>query len=370
MNPSCSPFLAPRRRTRQIRVGSVPVGGDAPIAVQSMTSTDTRDVDATVAQIHRLEEAGCEIVRVAVPDADAARALGRIKARIGIPLVADIHFHHRLALEAIRQGVDGLRLNPGNIGDRDRVAAVVREAKAAGIPIRVGVNAGSLEEDLLARYGFPTPEALVESALRHVRLLEDLGLDAIKVSLKASDVGLTVAAYRRFSELSDWPLHLGVTEAGTPLPGTVKSALGLGLLLAQGIGDTVRVSLTADPVEEVRVAYEILKALRLRHRGVNVIACPTCGRLEIDLEKLAREVESRLAHVREPLTVAVLGCVVNGIGEAREADLGIAGGKGVGLLFRNGQVLRKVREPELADALVREVEAVVAERRAAVPHAS
>lgn len=348
-----------RRKTRPIRVGSVRIGGGAPVVVQSMTSTDTRDVASTVEQIRALAAAGCEIVRVAVPDEEAAAALGAIRAQIPVPLIADIHFNHRLALEALRQGVDGLRLNPGNIGGKERIREVVLAAKDRDVPIRVGVNAGSLERDLLEQYGWPTAEAMVESAVRHIAILEELGFSAIKVSLKASRVPLAVEAYRLFASQYDYPLHLGITEAGTFLPGTVKSAVGLGILLSEGIGDTIRVSLAEDSVEEVRVAYEILKALGVRRRGVNVIACPTCGRLEIDLIKLAREVEARLAHVTEPLDVAVLGCVVNGIGEAKEADFGIAGGKGVGLLFRKGEILRKVPEADLADALVREVEAAV-----------
>ncbi|MBI5379787.1 MAG: flavodoxin-dependent (E)-4-hydroxy-3-methylbut-2-enyl-diphosphate synthase, partial [Nitrospirae bacterium] len=316
----------PRRKTRAIRVGSVRIGGGAPVVVQSMTATDTRDVAATVAQIRALAAAGCEIVRVAVPDEEAAAALGAIRAQIPVPLIADIHFNYRLALEALWQGVNGLRLNPGNIGGKDRIREVVLAAKDRDVSIRIGVNAGSLERDLLEQYGWPTAEAMVESAVRHIAILEELGFSAIKVSLKASHVPLAVEAYRLFASKYDYPLHLGITEAGTFLPGTVKSSVGMGILLAEGIGDTIRVSLADDPVEEVRVAYEILKALGVRRRGVNVIACPTCGRLEIDLIKLAREVEARLAHVTEPLDIAVLGCVVNGIGEAKEADFGIAGG--------------------------------------------
>ena len=345
-----------RRKTRQIRVGNILIGGNAPVVVQSMTNTDTSDVSATVGQIKRLEDAGCEIVRVAVPDTDAAAAIADIRNSIHIPLIADIHFDYRLALMAIDNGVDGLRLNPGNIGARDRIAQVVHAAADRGIPIRIGVNAGSLEEDLLKKYGHPTAEAMVESALRHVRILEDLNFHDIKVSLKASSVQLTLDAYRLFSEKSDYPLHVGVSEAGPLLSGTVKSAIGIGMLLSEGIGDTIRVSLTADPVEEVRVAYEILKALNLRHRGVNIISCPTCGRMEIDIERIAAEVEKRLSSVTLPLNISILGCVVNGIGEGKESDVGIAGGKGVGLLFRGGEIVRKLREDELVDALVKEVE--------------
>ncbi len=348
-----------RKKTRQITLGSVKIGGGAPVAVQSMCNTDTRDPRATLAQIAKLEQAGCELVRLAVPDEEAAKALGVIRAGTVLPLIADIHFSHTLALEAVRQGVDGLRINPGNIGGREKVAEVVRACKDKGIPIRIGVNAGSLEKNLLERYGHPTPEAIVESAFGHIRILEDLQYTNIKVSLKASDVMTTVASYRLFSEKSDYPLHIGISEAGTLFSGTIKSSVGLGILLAEGIGDTMRVSLTADPVEEVRVAYEILKSLKIRQRGVNIISCPTCGRTEIDIIRLAEEVEKRLATVKEPLTVAVMGCVVNGPGEAREADVGIAGGKGVGLLFKHGEIVKKFDEKELADVLVKEVEEII-----------
>lgn len=348
-----------RKKTRQIRVGDVLIGGDAPVVVQSMTNTDTGDVDATVAQIKRLEDAGCEIVRVAVPDKEAAAALDKIKSSIKIPLIADIHFDYRLALTAIEKGVDGLRLNPGNIGDRSRIGQVVRAAKERGIPIRIGVNAGSLEEDLLKKYGHPTPEAMVESAARHINILEGLGFCDIKVSLKASNIPTTVEAYRLFSEEFDYPLHVGISEAGPLLSGTVKSAVGIGILLSEGIGDTIRVSLTADPVEEVRVAYEILKSLNLRHRGINIISCPTCGRMEIDIEHIAAEVEKRLSHITTPLNISILGCVVNGIGEGKESDVGIAGGKGSGLLFRDGKVVKKLKESELVDALIKEVDDIV-----------
>jgi (E)-4-hydroxy-3-methylbut-2-enyl-diphosphate synthase len=329
-----------------------------------MCSTDTRDVAATLAQIGRLAEAGCEIVRCAVPDAEAAAALAPLSAASPIPLIADIHFDYRLALTALEGGVAGLRLNPGNIGERWKVEEVVRAARERQVPIRIGVNAGSLEKELLERYGHPTAEAMVESALAHVRILEELGYDRIKISLKASDVMRTVEAYRLLASRVDYPLHIGITEAGTAFAGTVKSAVGLGILLADGIGDTLRVSLTADPVEEVRVGFEILKSLGLRRRGITFVSCPTCGRCQIDLVRAAEEVEQRLAGVEAAFTVAVMGCAVNGPGEAREADFGIAGGRGEGLLFRHGDIVRKVPEAQLADALVEEVmRAVEAERR-------
>jgi len=350
-----------RKKTKAVYVGKVKIGAGAPVAVQSMTNTDTRDVDATVAQIQRLAAAGCEVIRVAVLNKAAAAALGNIKARIDIPLVADIHFDHRLALTAIEKGVDGLRINPGNIGERAKVEELVQAAKEKKVPIRIGVNSGSLEKGLLEKYGRPTPEALVESALGHIEILEDLDFTDIKVSLKASDVPTTLDAYRLMSKRSRYPLHIGVTEAGTLFSGTVKSSVGLGILLHEGIGDTMRVSLTADPVEEVRAAWEMLKALKLRERGVNIISCPTCGRTQIDVIGLAMEVERRLSHITTPLDVAVMGCIVNGPGEAKQADFGIAGGKGRGLLFRRGEVIRKLREDELADALVAEVESSVKE---------
>jgi len=348
--------LIPRKKTHPITLGTVKIGWGAPVAVQSMCNTDTRDVEATLGQIAKLEAVGCEIVRLAVPDEDAARALGGIRKGTTMPLIADIHFSHTLALEAVKQGVDGLRINPGNIGGKDKVGEVVKACRERNIPIRIGVNAGSLEKHLLEKYGHPTPEAIVESAFGHIRMLEDLDYREIKVSLKASDVLTTVEAYRLFAKQSDYPVHIGISEAGTLFSGAIKSSVGLGILLSEGIGDTMRVSLTADPAEEVRVAYEILKALKIRQRGVNLISCPTCGRTEIDIIGLAEEVERRLAHIKEPLTVAVMGCVVNGPGEAREADIGIAGGKGTGLLFKHGEIVRKFDEKELADVLVREVE--------------
>jgi (E)-4-hydroxy-3-methylbut-2-enyl-diphosphate synthase len=348
----------PRKKTRQIFIGPVPVGGGAPIAVQSMTKTDTRSVSSTVAQILLLQKAGCEIVRVAVPDREAAEKLGEIKRKIDIPLVADIHFDHRLALVAIEQGVDGLRLNPGNIGGRERIARVAKAAQERKVPIRIGVNAGSLEKPLLKKYGAPSPDALVESALRHVRLLEDQGFDLIKISLKASDALSTISAYQKISKLTDYPLHIGVTEAGPPFSGGIKSAVGLGILLHQGIGDTIRVSLTADPALEVKAAYHILRALGLRRRGVEIISCPLCGRSETNLAPVVHEVEERLAEWSQPIQVAIMGCCVNGPGEAREADLGIAAGRGVALLFRKGKIIRKVREAEMVAALIEEAEAL------------
>ena len=350
-----------RKKTRRIHIGAVPIGGGAPIAVQSMTNTRTADAAATVAQVKALAAAGCDIVRLAVPDMAAAKTLGEIVRAVDVPLVADIHFDYRLALEAIRQGIAALRLNPGNIGGADNVRAVTAAAKKAHIPIRIGVNAGSLDKKLLAKYGRPTAEALVESALGHVRLLEAEDFYDIKISLKAHDVPLTIAAYRRMSEAVDYPLHLGITEAGTPQSGMIKSAVGIGALLAQGIGDTIRVSLTGDPLVEVKVANEILKSLGLREYGPTLIACPTCGRTSIDLAQIAADVEARLAGVSRPIQVAVMGCVVNGPGEAREADVGIAGGRGEGLVFRKGEVLRRVPEDQLVTELFKEIDAILRE---------
>lgn len=344
-----------KKMTRQIHIGQVPIGGDAPCSVQSMCSTDTRDIPATIAQIRILSEVGCEIVRCAVPDPDAARALSQIKQISPIPVVADIHFDYKLALQVLEGGVDGLRLNPGNIGEKWKVAEIVASAAERKVPIRIGVNAGSLEKELLQRYGHPSAEAMVESAMGHIRILEDLNYREIKISLKASDVMKTVAAYRLFSEQSDYPLHIGITEAGTLFSGTIKSSVGLGILLADGIGDTMRVSLTGEPKDEVRVAYDILKAVGLRQRGVNFVSCPTCGRCQIDLIRVAEDVERRLQGIDKQITVAVMGCAVNGPGEAREADVGIAGGKGEGLVFRHGEIVRKVPEDRLADALIEEI---------------
>jgi len=354
-----------RRKTRQIQLGAVKVGGDAPITVQSMTKTDTRDVRATVQQIWALEAAGCEIIRCAVPVREAAEKLGEIKKKIRIPLVADIHFNYKLALIAIEQGVDGLRLNPGNIGARRYVEEVVRAASERKIPIRIGVNAGSLEKDLLQKYDGPTAEGMVESGLRHIHILEDCGYREIKISLKASDPLMMIEAYRLLAKQVDYPFHLGVTEAGTPAIGTIKSAVGLGTLLAEGIGDTIRVSLAADPVEEVRVGREILKALKLKKEGMTFVACPSCGRADVDLVALAKTVEEKMQpYSNLNIHVAVMGCEVNGPGEARAADLGVAGGKGIGLIFKRGEIIRKVPEAEIVAALMEEVEKFAAEKQA------
>mgnify|MGYP000543295271 CR=1 FL=1 len=349
--------------TKKLMVGSVPVGGGAPVTIQSMCNTKTDQVDATVAQIHALEAAGCEIIRIAVPDEAAAMAVDRIKEQITIPLIADIHFNYKLAIMCAERGIDALRINPGNIGGEEKVRAVVEAAKERNIPIRIGVNAGSLPKDLLEKYGHPTAEALVEAAWRHVRILEAMDYRNIKISLKAHDVPLTLEAYRLMAAQCDYPLHVGITEAGTVNSGIIKSAVGIGTLLAEGIGDTIRVSLTGDPVNEVRVAYDILKSLGLREHGPTLISCPTCGRTRISLEKLALEVERRLADVEEPITVAVMGCVVNGPGEAREADVGIAGGIGEGLVFRKGEILRKVPEDQLVSELFAEIDKILLERK-------
>jgi (E)-4-hydroxy-3-methylbut-2-enyl-diphosphate synthase len=356
-----------RQQTRQLKLGNLMIGGDAPITVQSMCSTDTRDTAATLAQIARLAEVGCEIVRCAVPDMEAAEKLGAIVTACPMPLVADIHFDYRLALTALEQGVAGLRLNPGNIGERWKVEEVVKACAERQVPIRIGVNGGSLEKELLEKYGHPCAEAMVASALGHIRILEELNYREIKVSLKASDIRRTVEAYRLLAGQVDYPLHIGITEAGTTWSGTIKTAVGLGTLLYGGLGDTLRVSLTGDPVEEVRVGFEILKSLGLRQRGPVFVSCPTCGRCQVNLIEIAEEVERRLHDLPVPLTIAVMGCVVNGPGEAKEADLGIAGGKGQGILFRNGELLRKVPEAELADALVEEARKMAAEKQGDLP---
>ena len=365
MNFSDTEHFPPRRKTRAVRVGRLTLGGDAAIVVQSMTKTDTCEVGKTVEQIQQMEAAGCEIVRLAVPDLDAAKALPEIRKRCPDSiLVSDIHFQYKFALMALDAGVDKLRINPGNIGEADKVRLVVRRAQEQKVPIRIGVNAGSLERRLLEKYGYPTPEAMVESALHHIGILEELGFTDTIISLKASNVRLCVAAYRLLAKQVDYPFHLGITEAGTQFTGTVKSCVGMGMLLAEGIGDTIRVSLATDPVEEVRVAYEMLKALELRSRGPVVIACPTCGRLEVDLFKIAGEIEKATAHIKMPLSLAVMGCAVNGPGEAREADLGVAAGRGNGMIYREGKAIRRVSEEEIVPALLEEIERFVADKTA------
>lgn len=348
-------------KTRTIYVGKVPVGGNNPISVQSMTNTDTRDIHSTIAQIHRLEETGCEIIRVAVPDMDAADAILDIKNAISIPIIADIHFDWRLAVKSIENKADGIRINPGNLGGIESLEKVVQKAKEFFVPIRVGVNSGSLEKDIRKKYGV-TPEGLVESALRNVGMIVDMGYENLKISLKSSDVLTTIKAYRLISQKTDFPLHLGVTEAGGLIPGTVKSSVAIGSLLMDGIGDTIRVSLTRDPEEEIYVGYEILRSTGLRKRGPEIISCPTCGRCEINLFNLADEVEKRVKTIKTPLKLAVMGCVVNGPGEAREADLGIAGGKGVGLIFKGEKILKKVSEENLMDEFWKEVQKLIDEK--------
>lgn len=349
------PFDIIRKKTQQVAVGKVKVGGNAPISVQSMTCTHTQDVKSTVAQIKRLEKAGCEIIRVAVPDEEAAAAIPAIRNQISIPLIADIHFDYRLALAAARAGANGLRINPGNIGSAKKIKAVVDCAREFDIPIRIGVNSGSVEKDIQKKHGKVTAAAMVESAERHIERLRAFDFHQIKVSLKASDVFRTVQAYRLLSNQTDLPLHLGVTEAGGLFPGTVKSALGIGMLLAEGIGDTLRVSLTRDPVEEVRVGYEILRALDIRHHGAEIISCPTCGRCEIDLFNIVERVEKALLIHPQPVRLAIMGCVVNGPGEAKEADIGVAGGDGIGVLFKKGKVIKKIPQEKLAEVLIEEV---------------
>ncbi|HTV57189.1 MAG TPA: flavodoxin-dependent (E)-4-hydroxy-3-methylbut-2-enyl-diphosphate synthase [Terriglobia bacterium] len=365
MNFSEHEHFPSRRKTRPVKVGRLTIGGDAPIVVQSMTKTDTRDVRRTVQQIREMEASGCEIVRLAVPDIEAAKALAEIRKECPDSiLVSDIHFQYKFALMALDAGIDKLRINPGNIGDAEKVRTVVRRAQEQQVPIRIGVNAGSLERRLLEKYGFPTPEAMVESALYHIQILEDLGFGDTIVSLKASNLKLCVAAYRLLAKQVDYPFHVGITEAGTQFSGTVKSCAGIGMLLAEGIGDTIRVSLATNPVEEVRVGYELLKALELRSRGPMVIACPTCGRLEVDLFKIAGEIEKATAHIKMPLSLAVMGCAVNGPGEAREADLGVAAGRGNGMIYREGKAIRRVKEEEIVPALLEEIERFVADKMA------
>lgn len=344
-----------RVKTKKVKVGNLYVGGDAPISLQSMTNTDTRNVDATVEQILALESAGCEIIRCAVPDEQAADAIKHIVKRIGIPLVADIHFDYRLALKSIENGVSALRINPGNIGNQNRVKEVAERAKEKKIPIRIGVNSGSLDKELLRKYGGVSPEALVESALQHVKILEQVNFSDIVISIKSSNVMQMIDSYRLISGKVDYPLHLGVTEAGTLWRGAIKSSIGIGTLLAEGIGDTIRVSLTGDPIEEIKTGKEILKSLGLSHQGLEFISCPTCGRTEINLIKIAQEVEKRLEGMNKNIKVAVMGCVVNGPGEAREADIGIAGGKGEGLIFKKGKIIKRVKESELVEELFKEI---------------
>nr|WP_320010046.1 flavodoxin-dependent (E)-4-hydroxy-3-methylbut-2-enyl-diphosphate synthase [uncultured Desulfobulbus sp.] len=354
-----------RKTTRQIKVGDVAIGGGTPIAVQSMTNTLTSDIDATVQQIHGLEQAGCEIIRVAVPDMAAAEAITTIREQISLPLIADIHFDARLAVASMEHGAQGIRINPGNLGGPDKLAQVVAAAKMHAVPIRVGVNSGSIEKDLLKEFGYPTPErpdALIASALNNVRLLEQLGFYEMKISIKSSDTLTTIAGYRQLSQQTEYPLHLGVTEAGGLIPGTVKSSVALGILLSEGIGDTFRISLTREPVEEIRVAYELLRSLRIRERGPEMISCPTCGRTRIDLFSLAEAVERKLQTMESKIKVAVMGCVVNGPGEAREADIGIAGGNGVGILFKKGEIYKKVAEADLLPVFLEELEKLEAER--------
>jgi (E)-4-hydroxy-3-methylbut-2-enyl-diphosphate synthase len=357
-------ILQPRRASRRIQVGRIAVGGDSPIAVQSMTNTPTTDIDATVAQIARIAAAGADVVRVSVPDPESAAAMHEIVRQSSIPVIADIHFSYKMALASLEAGVHGLRLNPGNIGTRDRVERVVAAARERGISIRIGVNAGSLEKELYDKYGEPCADAMVESAINHVRILEDMDFHDIKISLKASNIPMTVVAYRKLAKMVDYPLHLGITESGSMVAGSVKSSIGLGLLLADGIGDTIRVSLAAEPEEEVRVGFEILKSLGLRHRGVNLIACPSCARQKFAVIETVNILEERLAHIQESLDVAVIGCVVNGPGEAQEAALGITGGYPTHTLYCDGQKASRVKSNQMIDTLVAEVEARAAAIRA------
>ncbi|MGQ9618397.1 MAG: flavodoxin-dependent (E)-4-hydroxy-3-methylbut-2-enyl-diphosphate synthase [Candidatus Aminicenantia bacterium] len=350
--------LIKRKRTKEVRIGNFGVGGDNPIRVQSMTKTDTKDVKGTLSQIESLKEVGCEIVRVAIPDEESAFFFKEIRKNSPIPIVADIHFNYRLALKAIEYGADGIRINPGNIGDRKRIGEITKLAKERGIPIRIGVNSGSIEKDLLEKFGSATVSALVESVKRNIKILEDLDFTDIKISVKASDVERTVEAYRRVSELTDYPLHIGITESGTLFSGTIKSAIGIGILLYEGIGDTIRVSLSAPPEEEVKVGWEILKALGLRRRGIEIISCPTCGRLEVDLLPIVSEIERRVFSIDKNIKIAIMGCVVNGPGEAREADLALVCGKGVGLLYKKGELLRKVKENNMVEEFMKELQQI------------
>ncbi|KXB73124.1 MAG: flavodoxin-dependent (E)-4-hydroxy-3-methylbut-2-enyl-diphosphate synthase [Peptostreptococcus sp.] len=345
-----------RRKTRVVNIGSIKIGGDNPIAVQSMTTSDTRDPQATIDQILALEEVGCDIVRIAVPDLTAAKAIGAIKAATNIPIVADIHFNYRLALEAVEQGIDAIRINPGNIGDIDRTKAVVDACKAKNIPIRIGVNGGSLEKSILEKYGHACPEAMVESALGHIKILEDLDFHDIVISLKNSDIRKSVEAYRLMSEKVDYPLHLGITESGGVEKGTIKSSIGVGSLLVDGIGDTIRISLTGDPREEIKVGKQILRSIGLLNDKIKIVSCPTCGRCNIDLIKFAGQIEKEIEDIEKDITVAVMGCAVNGPGEAREADIGVAGGDGMGLLFKKGEIVKRIPEDEIVSTLLEEID--------------
>jgi (E)-4-hydroxy-3-methylbut-2-enyl-diphosphate synthase len=348
-----------RRHTRQIKVGDVPIGGGAPIVVQSMTKTDTRDTQATISQVNRLEMVGCEMVRIAVPDKESVESLGKITKRVNIPVIADIHFDHRLAVESINRGVNGIRINPGNIGSKKRVQKVVKAAKDRGVPIRIGVNSGSLEKELLEKYGQASPEAMVESALKNIRIVEEMDFHLMKVSIKASDILRTYESLNLLAQHVDYPFHAGITEAGPLFSGSVKSSAGLALILKEGLADTIRISLTAPPEEEVRAAYLILSSLGLRKRGLNFVSCPVCGRCRVDLPEIVIEIENQIKDIKAPITVAVMGCEVNGPGEAREADIGIAFGKGYGLIFKQGKTFRKVKAGDMVDEFVREVRAVV-----------
>ena len=356
-------YNAIRRKTRKIHIGDVAIGGDAPVAIQSMTKTDTRDKAATIAQIKKLEDAGCEIIRLAVPDKDAADALKEIKQAVRIPVIADIHFDHRLALEALDNDIDGLRINPGNIGSRRKIKDVVLAAADKNVPIRIGVNSGSLEKDLLRKFGEAAPEAMMESALRHIRILEDLNFRSIKVSLKASDISRTVKAYELLAEKVDYPFHAGITESGSLISGTVKSAIGLGFILKKGLADTIRVSLTAPPEEEVRIGRLILSSLDIRQLGPNIISCPICGRCEVDLMNIAADIEKKISSIDGPIHVAIMGCMVNGPGEAKEADIGLACGREMGIIFKKKKLLKRLKEEEIVDGFTEEVFRFVEENR-------
>lgn len=344
-----------RRKSREIFIGNVGIGGNHPITVQSMTNTHTKEVEKTVDQILKLEKAGCDIVRIAIPDMEAADAIDKIKKNTNIPLIADIHFDYRLALKAVKNGIDGLRINPGNIGSKEKVKEVVLACKERQVPIRIGVNSGSIRKDLISKYGGINENSMVQSALEHVRILEELNYNNIKISLKATDIYLTISAYKKIAELTDYPLHIGITEAGTPWRGTIKSSIGIGALLLMGIGDTIRVSLTGDPIEEVKVGKQILRTLGLLKDKIEIISCPTCGRTQINLIELVSKVEERIGNISKPIKIAIMGCAVNGPGEAREADLGIAGGKGEALIFKKGEIIKKVSEDKLLDELMLEI---------------